>query len=372
MSINETVESLWRNNMRFFKYLAVFMVGCTQMSCGAESGHAARQDQSLNARFDEALKLLGQPLSAAETTHDPATSERLKQLSSHGRQAHLALIDNGLTVALTDHVAISGPEAYLAYPPVLIVVNNVEIVPIHGTYEMWEQVRSKLLAKGGQYFERYRRDVTKMLQELEGARLSIQTYQIGYGRDPDFSKQWDDLIKTESLIHGIPRNRLADESVLSKIVIVDSATHEPSSISLNEAAWVWNSATKTLHCAGWSQAQLDAVIKQPPDPPPFADWRRRNATMDPLGGFRCIIAGFVIENGPPGQGRNPTLDELISHHFIQANSLRMVNPFNGSSLIQQAKWDPDQPPVSGNAGWNYDPDAGKIWANSRIMNENTW
>lgn len=101
---------------------------------------------------------------------------------------------------------------------------------------------------------------------------------------------------------------------------------------------------------------------------------RESATKATIGNARSAIANFyanaALENGAAAY---PTLTEIETVGVVFDQPIP-ENPFNGSSDVQAATWDPDNPPVSGNAGWNYDASAGRFWANSSTsgVNENEW
>ena len=71
-----------------------------------------------------------------------------------------------------------------------------------------------------------------------------------------------------------------------------------------------------------------------------------------------------------GNGSFPSLDDLRSGKVQGMMRGIGMNPFNGSDEIQQAPWNAINPPVFGDAGWNYDPATGKFWANTTVAGVN--
>jgi prepilin-type N-terminal cleavage/methylation domain-containing protein len=89
-----------------------------------------------------------------------------------------------------------------------------------------------------------------------------------------------------------------------------------------------------------------------------------------LGNVRSAIANFYANAAVSGTAAYPTLAQLQTNGAVLQDVVP-ANPYNGSSVVQAATWS-STPPVSGNAGWNYDATTGKFWANSSSASENTW
>jgi hypothetical protein len=91
-----------------------------------------------------------------------------------------------------------------------------------------------------------------------------------------------------------------------------------------------------------------------------------------LGGWRAAIANHRVNQQSQGRGSNPSLEQVKSGAVLSRLTPieGFANPFNGSFEVQLSKWNFADPPVSGTAGWNYDPEIGKIWANSDVAGEN--
>lgn len=108
--------------------------------------------------------------------------------------------------------------------------------------------------------------------------------------------------------------------------------------------------------------------------PRFFDYSSRakeSACKGVLGGVRAGIANYYANAAINGSAAYPTLTQLEETGTVMQESIAN-NPYNDSNEVQAATWDEDSPPVSGDAGWNYDAAAGKFWANSDEADENTW
>lgn len=106
----------------------------------------------------------------------------------------------------------------------------------------------------------------------------------------------------------------------------------------------------------------------------YTDTARASDTKATLGMARAAISSYhdsaAAANGSAGY---PTLSQLETVGTVVPQAFP-ANPFNSSSDVQVATWVADAPPVSGTAGWNYDPSTGRFWANSDTadMHENEW
>ncbi len=113
--------------------------------------------------------------------------------------------------------------------------------------------------------------------------------------------------------------------------------------------------------------------------PKFFDYSskaKESACMGALGGVRSAIMNFhsnsVVESIDTGATpAYPTLTELETTGTVMQDTIP-DNPYNGSNDVQAATWDVEDPPVSGDAGWNYDASSGKFWANTDTVGENEW
>lgn len=106
----------------------------------------------------------------------------------------------------------------------------------------------------------------------------------------------------------------------------------------------------------------------------YTDSARASDTKATLGFARAAIATYAAESSSPnGESTYPTLSQLETVGTVVPRAFP-ENPFNASSDVQIAAWVADAPPVSGTAGWNYDPTTGRFWANSDTgdLNENEW
>jgi general secretion pathway protein G len=105
----------------------------------------------------------------------------------------------------------------------------------------------------------------------------------------------------------------------------------------------------------------------------YANQAKESACKGTLGAVRSGIANFyanaLVNNGAAAY---PTLTQLQTLGTVMQEAIP-ENPYNESATIQAATW-ASTPPVSGNAGWNYDAASGKFWANTDTgsTDENRW
>ena len=95
----------------------------------------------------------------------------------------------------------------------------------------------------------------------------------------------------------------------------------------------------------------------------YAAQAKESACKGALGGVRAGIANFYANSAITGAAAYPTLTQLETQGTVMQEAVP-ENPYNGSSELQAATYDADDPPVTGDAGWNYDVSVGKFWANS--------
>lgn len=101
---------------------------------------------------------------------------------------------------------------------------------------------------------------------------------------------------------------------------------------------------------------------------------REASIKETLGGVRAALEQFHSDSGiDEGRGAYPTLKMFRDQDSVFIRHIE-ENPFNRSVAVQALKWDGEEPPVSGAAGWNYDPTSGRFWANSNTegVGENAW
>ncbi len=103
----------------------------------------------------------------------------------------------------------------------------------------------------------------------------------------------------------------------------------------------------------------------------YAAKAKESACKGVLGGVRSAVANFYsnsIVNS--GAAAYPTLVQMQTVGTVM-QEVMPPNPYNSSATIAAAVW-AAAPPTSGANGWNYDAAAGKFWANSTTVSENTW
>ena len=101
----------------------------------------------------------------------------------------------------------------------------------------------------------------------------------------------------------------------------------------------------------------------------YSEQAKISAVKGTLGGVRSGVANFRANAAVQGEAAYPTLQELETLGEVMQEPIP-ENPFNNSADVQAATWNEANPPVSGNAGWNYDEAEGRFWANSNEVGEN--
>jgi hypothetical protein len=244
--------------------------------------------------------------------------------------------------------------------------------------EMWNELSRTLQSRGatlikGKEINRLIAPAASVISQLQTIRGQIELYAIKHkGEYPDFAgSQWRDLVNGKFLASP-PLNPMAAKDAATKLVVVSKAGATGADAASTSAGWVWNSVDHVMYPAGTTEEKLDALMKEddgididhwllPPD----------LVLKDNLELARLAIEVFhtyarIIDK----KDRYPSVVEL-EHGKTELKKVP-ANPFNGSTTVQQAKWKAAAPPVSGTAGWNYDPEAGKFWANSTVVGENEW
>jgi prepilin-type N-terminal cleavage/methylation domain-containing protein len=102
----------------------------------------------------------------------------------------------------------------------------------------------------------------------------------------------------------------------------------------------------------------------------YAAKAKESACRGVLGGVRSAVANFYGNAAVNGAPAYPTLVQLQTVGTVM-QEVMPPNPYNNSATIAAGVW-AAAPPTSGANGWNYDAAAGKFWANSTTVSENTW
>lgn len=105
----------------------------------------------------------------------------------------------------------------------------------------------------------------------------------------------------------------------------------------------------------------------------YAAKAKESACKATIGAVRSALANwFANQQLTTGTGAYPTLVQMQTLGTVMQEPIP-ANPFKDSNTIVQATW-AATPPVSGTAGWAYDPTQGKFWANSTTtgINEHLW
>ena len=106
----------------------------------------------------------------------------------------------------------------------------------------------------------------------------------------------------------------------------------------------------------------------------YSSKAKESACKGTLGAARSAIANWyanqLVVNGTAAY---PTLTQIQTSGTVMQDTMP-VNPYNNSSTIAAATYSSSAPPVTGNAGWNYDATTGKFWPNSNTtgVGENAW
>lgn len=106
----------------------------------------------------------------------------------------------------------------------------------------------------------------------------------------------------------------------------------------------------------------------------YAAEAKESATRGALGGARAGISAFYTNGAmTTGTAKYPTIGEMRTVGTVMQEAMP-VNPYNDSNAIRNANntWVANNPPVTGNQGWAYDPKNGKIWANTKTNGEQKW
>ena len=106
----------------------------------------------------------------------------------------------------------------------------------------------------------------------------------------------------------------------------------------------------------------------------YAARARESACKGTLGAVRAAVANYYANQiVTSGSGTYPTLVNIQTLGTVMQEPIP-ANPYNNSATIAAATYNSSSPPVSGNAGWNYDAANGRFWANSATSGvaENTW
>lgn len=106
----------------------------------------------------------------------------------------------------------------------------------------------------------------------------------------------------------------------------------------------------------------------------YAARARESACKGTLGAVRAAIANFYANQlVTVGTGTYPTLTNVQTAGSVMQEAIP-VNPYNNAATVAAATYNSSAPPVSGNAGWNYDAANGRFWANTATsgVSENTW
>jgi general secretion pathway protein G len=118
--------------------------------------------------------------------------------------------------------------------------------------------------------------------------------------------------------------------------------------------------------------------------PKYFDYTNRakeSSCKATLGAVRSAVHQFHANASLTGAAAYPSLATLetlgsVLQEPIPANPYyNGANPENANDVIA-ATWNDANPPVGGDAGWNYDATAGRFWANSanngQTKTENKW
>jgi MSHA pilin protein MshA len=106
----------------------------------------------------------------------------------------------------------------------------------------------------------------------------------------------------------------------------------------------------------------------------YAAQAKESACKGVLGGVRAGIANFYSNAAISGTAAYPTLVQLNTLGTVMQESIP-ANPYQSgadAATVSAAVFNAANPPVNGTNGWNYDAAAGRFWANTDTVGENTW
>jgi len=256
-----------------------------------------------------------------------------------------------------------------------LLVHNLEC----SSYQ-WQRISEALLNAGGTInYNIAAARAAALRSQLITIRSQIELYDAMHGSPPDFTKGWNELLDGEYLTTA-PESVLSTHTDPSRVAVVTEPGATGEAVARSEAGWVWNSTDQTFHAAGVAESELqeteqrrDEVARQLIEiQTRYAlngpQWAKDSVVKHHLGNMRAAMAYFYADRAVSGDAAYPTLKDVQSEDGGLYDV--GVNPFNGSDVVQPAKWGAKDPPVFGDAGWNYDEDAGKFWVNSRVAGAN--
>ncbi len=260
--------------------------------------------------------------------------------------------------------------------PDAIVFENELILPEDIDQATWQRIKNALgqNATNSEAFEPDGAKAAAAMFTLQTLRTRIAEFREAHGRMPDFDRLgWEALI-VDGRISSSPINPASSCPDQSRLVSIMGATQSGLDVPRDQAAWVFNTTTGMLFAAGYDDASLLQQVREhheliaelrnihldaAKDGP---TWLKEFAINHEITQMRLSIANHYTTLAMLGAPNFPTLNAVRSAEGV----IYPVgpNPENGSNEIQIAKWDAENPPMQGAAGWNYDPEAGKFWANS--------
>jgi hypothetical protein len=270
-----------------------------------------------------------------------------------------------LVVSFSDPAAM---QTLLRSPPEgLVTYRNVLLTLASKPSGDWETLVQIMEGHGGKRVESNARESFALLSQLHRLRAQLELYKAKENRYPDFAaSQWNDMV-SGNYITSPPRNPLAMSSVADTIELVTTMGSTGELVSHSKAGWVWNTVDEKLYAAGVNEDKLVLACDGVPGGKHFLALPELHVGHR-LDRIRDAYEHLTALNNAQKKKSAVLLADL--QQFLTKTGGCPANPINESREIQPAIWAAKNPPVSGGAGWNYDPKAGKIWANSSVVGEN--
>lgn len=199
-------------------------------------------------------------------------------------------------------------------------------------------------------------------EQLRSLRFAVRSYTMRHGSPPDFENAgWGPLVESGYLAEPIA-NPMLPIGNAGRIIVVDGRGVEGDAVAMDDAGWVWNETDEMLYAAGFTDDALEETASKADRP--RAIFTREYLVEQHAKAMTAAVGKAHLLRADEDAGF-PPLDELRRPGGPLANPPR--NPFNGLKTIQTATWSPDARATDNATGWNYDPAAGIVWANTSDM-----
>jgi hypothetical protein len=257
---------------------------------------------------------------------------------------------------------------------------NLLIQPAECDEYSWSAITDALINTGGGIQVAQSAEIAMTRSMLMTLQAQIELFKFKFDRVPDFEQRgWDDLMDHKFLAQE-PVSYITQCPEKTKLIILAESGQTGADVEISQAAWAWNSADQMMYIAGYSEQRMQELLDDREDvhrklvviQSKYAvtgpEWAKDAVVKYKLGTTRNYINEFFFVQTTESQSAYPTYQQLCS----EANSqlLLGMNPYNGNHTIQPATWNPNNPPVFGEAGWNYDETNGRFWPNTALADAN--